>query len=129
MSEMFYHARDLCTELSNAALLGPTGAPSIEGGTESQVTGPACIIRAIYLTAWREAGGVWHSFFPLWSGTGAVMVSWELEVTGFAVGLVTTDLLAPAPGAAGLRKPAEWLISSRSFSTEKVPNLGLTRCK
>lgn len=70
----------------------------------SQVTGPACIIRVIYLTAWREAGGVWHSPFPLWSETGAVMVSWELEVTDFAARLVTTDLLAPAPGAAGIRK-------------------------
>lgn len=32
------------------------------------------------------------------------MVSWELEVTDFAARLVTTDLLALAPGAAGIRK-------------------------
>lgn len=47
---------------------------------------------------------MWHSPFSFWSGTGAVLVSWELEVTGSAARLVTTDLLARAPGAAGKRK-------------------------
>lgn len=46
----------------------------------------------------------WLSPFSLWSRTGAAVVSWELEVTGFAARLVTTDLLPPAPGATGIRK-------------------------